>query len=60
MKVRGKGVLNEEIQYNGNEVMEMKTDMFVIIDVRGEGNGRSAFISNNDGRTEYNYTFCYL
>lgn len=39
--------------------MEVMTDRFAIVDVRGEGNGRSAFMSN-DGRAEYNYTFSYL
>jgi len=61
MKVRGKGFLNEEIQYSRNEVKEVMTDVYVITEVRGEGNGRSAFLSQNYGSTEYNfliYSYC--
>lgn len=56
MKVREKGVLNEEMQYSRNKVREVVTDILVNTEVRGERNGRSAFISDNVERTEYNKT----
>lgn len=52
-----KGSLEWEIQWSRKGVMEVMTDMFVIIDVRQEGNGRSAFISNNNGNTKVQLYF---
>lgn len=54
MKVRRKGVLNEEMQYSRNKVREVMTDILVNTEVRGERNGRSTSISDNVERTEYN------
>lgn len=56
MKVREKGVLNEEMQYSRNKVREVMTDILVNTEVRGERNGRSTFVSDNVERTEYNKT----
>lgn len=56
-KVTRRGILNDEIQYNKNETIAIFWKLwqtFGIIDMTGEGNVRSMFISNNNGETEYN------
>lgn len=50
MKVRWKGVENEEMQYRRNKLFEEMTD--IITQMREAGGRKSAFLWKNDGRTE--------